>query len=195
MVIFYTFLVVCCCGCCALRELGIPAPGTRQTPVLSVLNSCSCFHRWVLFWNSKLISWRLPKITWSWLGLGITTHLRQAGISSVWIPACQDVSPGVMRGWGCQHAWSPSIHEYFRLVYGHQGAEDDPEKLALTDQLLAAVLVRPTCAVLVSRSSWMRTSFLTLCCWLKVSRMGAGLIWKRLLRWDVEVDPTAHVPV
>ena len=96
----------------------------------------------------------------------VTTQLR----SSVWAPSCQDVTPGGHAGVGVisLHGASPSLptllgssfKEFFRIgramrvilplgdggvvhlfvIYGYQGAENDPEKLQLTDHLFAAVL-------------------------------------------------------
>ena len=63
-------------------------------------------------------------------------------------------------GWCCQSGFTPQFQEFFRLgrvlrttlptsrgglvhlfvVYGYQGAEEDAEKLRLTDRLLQAVL-------------------------------------------------------
>ena len=100
----------------------------------------------------------------------VTTQLRQARRSSVWAPSCQDVTPGGHSGVGVVslHGASlslptlldPSFKEFFRIgramrvilplgdggvvhlfvIYGYQGAENDPEKLQLTDHLFAAVL-------------------------------------------------------
>ena len=97
----------------------------------------------------------------------VTTQLRQARRSSVWAPSCQDVTPGGHAGVGVISLHGalptlvdPSFKEFFRIgramrvilplgnggvvhlyvIYGHQGAENDPEKLQLTDLLFAAVL-------------------------------------------------------
>ena len=99
-----------------------------------------------------------------------TTQLRQARLSSVWAPSCQDVTPGGHAGVGViglQGAplslptlLDSSFKEFFRLgramrvflplgnggvvhlfvVYGYQGSDNDPEKLQLTEHLFAAVL-------------------------------------------------------
>ena len=98
-------------------------------------------------------------------------HLRKAGHHSVWAPACQDRSAGGHAGVGVVSLGgaplslpsfvTPQFQEFFRLgrvlgttlptsrggvvhlfvVYGYQGAEEDAEKLRLTDCLLQAVLV------------------------------------------------------
>ena len=93
----------------------------------------------------------------------ITTQLRKTRRSSVWAPTCQDVTPGGHAGVGVislPTLFDPSFKEFFRLgralrvvlplenggiahlfvIYGYQGAENDPEKLTLTDNLLTAVL-------------------------------------------------------
>ena len=97
-------------------------------------------------------------------------QLRKAGFHSVWAPACQDTIPGGHAGVGVVSLSGaplalPSFvtaefREFFRLgralrttlptpqggvvhlfvVYGYQGAEEDAEKLRLTDGLLQAVL-------------------------------------------------------
>ena len=98
-------------------------------------------------------------------------HLRKAGHHSIWAPACQDKIAGGHAGVGVISLGGaplslPSFvtsqfQEFFRLgrvlrttlptcqggvvhrfvVYGYQGAEEDAEKLRLTDCLLQAVLV------------------------------------------------------
>ena len=100
----------------------------------------------------------------------VTTQLRQARRSSVWAPSCQDVTPGGHAGVGVislhgaplslPTLLDSSFKEFFRIgramrvilllgdggvvhlfvIYGYQGAENDPEKLQLTDHLFAAVL-------------------------------------------------------
>ena len=85
-------------------------------------------------------------------------------------PSCQDVTPGVHAGVGVislhgvslspPTLFDPSFKEFFRMgramrvvlplgnggiahlfvIYGYQGAESDPEKLTLTDNLLTALL-------------------------------------------------------
>ena len=95
----------------------------------------------------------------------VTTQLRQARRSSVWAPSCQDVTPGGHAGVGVisLHGATlslPTLLEFFRIgrdmrvilplgnggvvhlfvIYGYQGAENDPEKLQLTEHLFAAVL-------------------------------------------------------
>ncbi len=97
-------------------------------------------------------------------------QLRIAGFHSVWAPACQDSIPGGHAGVGVVSLGgaplalpsfiTPEFQEFFRLgrvlrttlptgkggvvhlfvVYGYQGAEEDAEKLRLTDRLLQAVL-------------------------------------------------------
>ena len=97
-------------------------------------------------------------------------QLRKAGFHSVWAPACQDSIPGGHAGvgvvsLGCAPLALPSFvtpefRDFFRLgralrttlptgkggvvhlfvVSGYQGAEEDAEKLRLTDRLLQAVL-------------------------------------------------------
>ena len=97
-------------------------------------------------------------------------HLRKTGFHSVWAPACQDSIPGGHAGVGVVSLGgaplalpsfvTPEFRKFFRLgrvlrttlptgkggvvhlfvVYGYQGAEDDAEKLGLTDKLLQAVL-------------------------------------------------------
>ena len=100
----------------------------------------------------------------------VTTQLRQARRSSVWAPSCQDVTPGghagvgvislhgaptfsshpfrpflqgVLSHWSCYEIILPLgnggvVHLF--VIYGYQGAENDPEKLQLTEHLFAAVL-------------------------------------------------------
>ena len=100
----------------------------------------------------------------------VTTQLRKTRRSSVWAPSCQDVTPGGHAGVGVISLYGaslslptffyPSFKEFFRLgramrvvlplgnggiahlfvIYGYPGAENDPEKLTLTDNLLTAVL-------------------------------------------------------
>ena len=100
----------------------------------------------------------------------VATQLRQARRSSVWAPSCQDVTPGGHAGVGVISLYGAplclptlfdsSFKEFFRIgramrvilpigdggvvhlfvIYGYQGAENDPEKLQLTDRLFAAVL-------------------------------------------------------
>ena len=97
-------------------------------------------------------------------------QLRKAGFHSVWAPACQDSIPGGHAGVGVVSLGgaplalpsivTPEFREFFRLgrvlrttlptgkggvvhlfvVYGYQGAEEDADKLRLTDRLLQAVL-------------------------------------------------------
>ena len=97
-------------------------------------------------------------------------QLRKAGFHSVWAPACQDRIAGGHAGVGVVSLGgaplslpsfvTPQFHEFFKLgrvlrttlptaqggvihlfvVYGYQGAEDDADKLQLTDRLLQAVL-------------------------------------------------------
>ena len=97
-------------------------------------------------------------------------QLRRAGFHSVWAPACQDKIAGGHAGVGVvclggaplslPSYITPQFQEFFRLgrvlrttlptakggvvhllvVYGYQGAEEDDEKLRLTDRLLQAVL-------------------------------------------------------
>ena len=99
----------------------------------------------------------------------ICHQLRRAGYHSVWAPACQDRIAGGHAGVGVISLGgapltlpsfvTPQLHEFFRLgralrttlptaqggvvhlfvVYGYQGAEEDAEKLLLTDRLLQAV--------------------------------------------------------
>ena len=93
----------------------------------------------------------------------VTTQLRQARRSSVWAPSCQDVTVGVISLHGASLSLptllDPSFKEFFRIgramrvilplgnggvvhlfvIYGCQGAENDSEKLQLTDHLFAAV--------------------------------------------------------
>ena len=98
-------------------------------------------------------------------------QLRRACHHSVWAPACQDKIAGGHAGVGVislggaplslPSIVTPQFQEFFRLgrvfrttlptsqggvvhlfvVYGNQGAEEDAEKLRLTDHLLQAVLV------------------------------------------------------
>ena len=100
----------------------------------------------------------------------ICHQLRRAGFHSVWAPACQDRIAGGHAGVGVVSLGgaplslpsfgTPQFHEFFKLgramrttlptaqggvvhlfvVYGNQGAEDDADKLELTDWLLQAVL-------------------------------------------------------
>ena len=97
-------------------------------------------------------------------------QLRKAGFHSVWAPACQDSIPGGHAGVGVVSLSgaplalpsfvTPEFRDFFRLgrvlrttlptgkggvvhlfvVYGYQGAEEDADKLRLTDKLLQAVL-------------------------------------------------------
>ena len=108
----------------------------------------------------------------------VTTQLRQARRSSVWAPSCQDVTPGGHAGVGVislhgaplslPTLLNSSFEEFFRIgramrvilplgnggvvqlfvIYGYQGAENDPEKLQFTEHLFAAVLAeaRMCCA-------------------------------------------------
>ena len=99
----------------------------------------------------------------------ICHHLRRAGHHSIWAPACQDKIAGGHAGVGVISLGgaplslpsfvTPQFQEFFRLgrvlrttlptsqggvvhlfvVYGYQGAEEDAEKLRLTDRLLQAV--------------------------------------------------------
>ena len=100
----------------------------------------------------------------------ICHQLRKAGHHSIWAPACQDKIAGGRAGVGVISLGgapltlpsfvTPQCQEFFRLgrvlrtllptarggvvhlfvVYGYQGAEEDAEKLRLTDRLLQAVL-------------------------------------------------------
>ena len=97
-------------------------------------------------------------------------QLRRAGFHSVWAPACQDTIPGGHAGVGVvslggsplalPSCVTPEFREFFWLgrvlrttlptgkgrvvhlfvVYGCEGAEEDAEKLRLTDRLHQAVL-------------------------------------------------------
>ena len=97
----------------------------------------------------------------------VTTQLRQARRSSVWAPSCQDVTPGGHAGVGgislhgaplsLPTLFDPSFKEFFRIdramrvilpfgnggvvhlfvIYGYQGAENDPEKLQLSEHRFA----------------------------------------------------------
>ena len=97
-------------------------------------------------------------------------QLRRAGHHSIWAPACQDKIAGGHAGVGVISLGgaplslpsfvTPQFQELFRsgrilrttlptsqggvvhlfVVYGYQGAEEDPDKLQLTDRLLQAVL-------------------------------------------------------
>ena len=97
-------------------------------------------------------------------------QLRKAGHHSIWAPACQGKIAGGHAGVGVISLGgaplslpsfvTPQFQEFYRLgrvlittlptsqggvvhlfvVYGYQGAEDDAEKLMLTDRLLQAVL-------------------------------------------------------
>ena len=94
----------------------------------------------------------------------------RAGFHSVWAPACQDRIAGGHAGVGVVSLGgaslslpsfvTPQFHEFFKLgrairstlitarggvvhlfvVYGYQGAEEDADKVQLTDRLLQAVL-------------------------------------------------------
>ena len=116
--------------------------------------SCRSYHRLI------------PSRAWS-----VCHHLRKAGHHSIWAPACQDKIAGGHAGVGVISLGgaplslpsfvTPQFQEFFRLgrvlrttlptarggvvhlfvVYGYQGAEEDTEKLRLTDSLLQAVLV------------------------------------------------------
>ena len=100
----------------------------------------------------------------------VSHFLRRAGHHSVWAPACQDKIAGGHAGVGVVSLGgaplslpsfvTPQFQEFFRLgrvlrttlptsqggvvhlfvVYGYQGAEEDAERLKLTDHLLQAVL-------------------------------------------------------
>ena len=100
----------------------------------------------------------------------VGNQLRKADFHSVWAPACQDSIPGGHAGVGVVSLGgaplvlpsmvTPEFREFFRLgrvlrttlptgkggvvhlfvVYGYQGAEEDADKLRLTDKLLQAVL-------------------------------------------------------
>ena len=109
--------------------------------------------------------WLIPSRPWS-----VCHQLRRAGHHSVWAPACQDKIAGGHAGIGVISLGgvslslpsfvTPQFQEFFRLgrvlrttlptsqgrvvhlfvVNGCQGAEEDAEKLRLTDHLLQAVL-------------------------------------------------------
>ena len=100
----------------------------------------------------------------------ICHQLRRAGFHSVWAPACQDRIAGGHAGVGVISLGgallslpsfvTPQFHAFFKLgrvlrttlptaqggvihlfvVYGYQGAEEDADKVQLTDRLLQAVL-------------------------------------------------------
>ena len=100
----------------------------------------------------------------------IGLQLRKAGYQSVWAPACQDQVAGGHAGVGIVSLGgaplasptlaAPGFQDFFQLgralrvtlptgtggvvhlfvTYGYQGAEDDSEKIMLTDKLLQAVL-------------------------------------------------------
>ena len=108
----------------------------------------------------------------------VSTQLRKARRSSVCAPSCQDVTPGGHAGVGVislhgatlslPTLFHSSFKEFFRVgravsvvlplgnggivhlfvIYGYQCAESDPEKLQLSDRLLASVLAeaRMCCA-------------------------------------------------
>ena len=69
------------------------------------------------------------------------------------------------------------------VLYGYQGGDRDPERLALTAQLLDAALgelvvvarEHPVCWL--ATSTWSPPRFLA---WQKGSWLGSGLIWRRL---------------
>ena len=97
---------------------------------------------------------------------GVTTSRRASGIQSVWAPACQDSILCVHAGvrvvsfhgapWTLRTLATPVFGEFFGLggairvvlllgnggvahlfvVYGYQVAEDDPDQLVLSDQVL-----------------------------------------------------------
>ena len=91
-------------------------------------------------------------------GRSIGHQLRKAGHHSIWAPACQDkiavellylfhllslLSFRRFSSWGALRVTLPTaqggvVHLF--VVYGYQGAEEDAEKLRLTDRLLQAVL-------------------------------------------------------
>ena len=143
----------------------------------------------------------------------VTTQLRQARRSSVWAPSCQDVTPGGHAGVGVislhgaplslPTLLDSSFKEFFRIgramrvvlplgnggvvhlfvVYGYQGADNDPEKLQLTEHLFAAVLAeaRLCCAgqPVVLAGDFNVEPWLSLL-WPKVSLMVIGLILSML---------------
>ena len=105
------------------------------------------------------------------LARSVCHQLRRAGHHSVWAPACQDRIAGGHAGVGVVSLGgaplslpsfvTPQFQEFFRLgrvlrttlltaqggvvhlfvVYGYHGAEEDAEKLRLTDRFLQAVLI------------------------------------------------------
>ena len=84
----------------------------------------------------------------------INQQLRKAGLQSVWSNACQDQIAGGHAGVGVfsldavglvklceslsQLVKGGVVHLF--VIYGYQGAEEDSEKLQLTEKLLQAVL-------------------------------------------------------
>ena len=80
------------------------------------------------------------------------------------------------------------------MVYGDQGAEEDSNKLALTDKLLDAVLAEAqvVCGVSLSLSlglslvgslTWRLLSLLAGSSWRKVLALGVTLWWFALMSW------------
>ena len=105
--------------------------------------------------------WRESLRTTSELQLNIGSSLPELGMLPLsFAPSCHDVAPGGHAGVGGPTIVTPSFAKYFRLgramrevlpvgnggvahlfvIYGYQGAENDLDKLALTDQLLTSVL-------------------------------------------------------
>ena len=145
----------------------------------------------------------------------VTTQLRQARRSSVWAPSCQDVTPGGHAGFGVislhgaplslPTLFDPSFKEFFRIgramrvvlplgnggvvhlfvIYGYQGAENDPEKLQLSEHLFAAVLAeaRMCCS---GQPVILAGDFNADPPWLRAFQMANGLILSVLLPSVVE---------
>ena len=146
-------------------------------------------------------------------------QLRKAVYHSVWAPACQDSVPGGHAGVGVvslggAHLALPSFvtsefREFFKLgrvlrttlptgkggvvhlfvVYGYQGAEEDAEKLRLTDRLLQAVLAEARVvgvgqpmliAGILMLILW---SYLV---WLRVFLLVGMLIWPLPILWVLD---------
>ena len=122
-----------------------------------------------VIWHLSLLLIFWPSLSIVWFLL-VLVLLPLSFVKPVWAPSCQDVTPGGHAGVGVVslHGASlslptlldPSFKEFFRIgramrvilplgnggvvhlfvTYGYQGAENDPEKLQLTDHLCAAVL-------------------------------------------------------
>ena len=153
----------------------------------------------------------------------LVISLGRAGFHSVWAPACQDTIPGGHAGVGVVSLGgatlalpsivTPEFREFKRLgralrttlptgkggvvhlfvVYGYQGAEEDADKLRLTDQLLQAVLAEAQ-VVCIGQPLLILLGILMLILqsypvWLRVCLLVGMLIWPLLIILGAGVLP------